>query len=141
MKRPMMHRRFFTCWLVLNAMAGLMVGSLAGGQAMGQDDQPVDSKLTREIVVELPGDVAETPLNGRLFVFMTQRGGVPMNGPNWFSPEPFYGLDVKGWKAGEMRTVNDDADHFPVPLSELPAGKYRIQALLDQDFYLSLIHI
>ena len=29
----------------------------------------------------------------------------------------------------------DDADHFPVPLSELPAGKYRIQALLDQDFY------
>lgn len=135
MKRPIMHRRFFACWLVVNAMAGLMVGSLAGGQAMGQADQPVDSKSTREIVVELPGDVTETALNGRLFVFMTQRGGIPMNGPNWFSPEPFYGLDVKGWKAGEMRSVKDDADHFPVPLSELPAGKYRIQALLDQDFY------
>ena len=55
MKRPIMHRRFFACWHVVNAMAGLMVGSLAGGQAMGQADQPVDSKSTREIVVELPG--------------------------------------------------------------------------------------
>jgi pimeloyl-ACP methyl ester carboxylesterase len=110
---------------------------LDGRPSSGQDRPATEKALERkiEVVVALPSDAAPKPLSGRLFVFTTQRGGEPMRGPNWFSPEPFYGVDFDQWNPGSEFVVDDAADAFPVPLSELPAGKYRIQALLDQDFY------
>ena len=113
-------------------------GTLLDGRPItAQDLAAVETAAERkiEVVVALPAEAATKPLSGRLFVFTTQRGGEPMQGPNWFSPEPFYGVDFDQWEPGSKIVVDDTADAFPVPLSELPAGKYRIQALLDQDFY------
>lgn len=56
-------------------------------------------------------------------------------GPNWFRPEPFFARDVVGMKPGQPMVLDDQADCFPVPISKLPHGKYRLQALLDHDFY------
>lgn len=113
-------------------------GILLHVRSISGQDRPTTEKAAErkiEVVVVLPAEAAPKPLDGRLFVFTTQRGGEPMRGPNWFSPEPFYGVDFDQWKPGTEFVVDDTADAFPVPLSELPAGKYRIQALLDQDFY------
>lgn len=90
----------------------------------------------RAFVVTLDPSVAEQPITGRLFVFLSERErGEPRMGPNWFSPEPFYGVDVNDFAPGETRRVDGTADGYPVPLAELAAGKYRVQALLDHDFY------
>ena len=54
-------------------------------------------------------------------------------GPNWFAPEPFFGVDVKDFRPGQTIRVDDSADGFPDKLSRLPAGHYRAQAILDQN--------
>jgi S-formylglutathione hydrolase FrmB len=86
--------------------------------------------------VILPPDAAQAPITGRLYLFMTQNPrGEPRTGPNWFAPEPFFRLDVIEFKPGENRLIDDTAVSFPRKLSELDAGTYRVQALLDHDFY------
>jgi S-formylglutathione hydrolase FrmB len=82
-----------------------------------------------------PGAVKE-PVDGRLFVFLSKRSsGDPMSGLNWFAPEPFFATDVRDFAPGKSRAVDRSAAGFPKPLAELEPGKYRVQALLDQDFY------
>jgi S-formylglutathione hydrolase FrmB len=91
-------------------------------------------KLSFEIT--LPDAAAKQPVSGRLFVFLSTRDrGEPRFGPSWFSPEPFFAADVKDFAPGESRAIDDAADGFPDKLSTLKAGKYRVQALLDHDFY------
>ncbi|MEX0939542.1 MAG: alpha/beta hydrolase-fold protein [Pirellulales bacterium] len=86
--------------------------------------------------VELPASVTDRPITGRLYVLLSQRDGrPPMFGPNWFEPEPFAGLDVTDFAPGESRALDDSADCFPSKFSELPPGEYRVQALLDHNFY------
>jgi hypothetical protein len=82
--------------------------------------------------VRLDERVADRPITGRLLVFLSQRNKEePRMGPDWFQPEPFFGVDVHDFAPGERRTVDDQADAFPEKLSKLPAGKYRVQAVLD----------
>jgi S-formylglutathione hydrolase FrmB len=85
--------------------------------------------------ITLDREVANESIDGRLYLFLTQRGGPPMRGPDWFRPEPFFRFDVQGFKPGETRTIDDRAAGFPGRVSDLPAGRYRAQAVLDHDFY------
>jgi pimeloyl-ACP methyl ester carboxylesterase len=113
------------CWLAL-ALLGATV----------PDDARADEQSSgARIEVTLDQNVAPTPIDGRLYVFLSQRGGEPIRGPDWFRPEPFFRLDVNDFKPGEFRVVDDRAAGFPDVLSKLPAGKYRAQAILDHDFY------
>ena len=86
--------------------------------------------------IRLDPEVADGPITGRLYVFLSKlQRGRPMSGPNWFRPEPFLGMDVKDVEPGDAVVIDDTADGFPEKLSDLPAGKYRVQAFLDHDFY------
>ena len=78
--------------------------------------------------------VAKAPISGRLFVFVSQRGGEPRVGPDWFAPEPFFGMNVHDFRPGTSRRVTDAADGFPAVLGKLPPGQYRVQALLAHNF-------
>ncbi|MBX3414750.1 MAG: hypothetical protein KF708_18830 [Pirellulales bacterium] len=92
----------------------------------------------RAFVVTLDPAVASQPISGRLFVFLSQRErSEPRLGPNWFSPEPFFGVDVRDFAPSETRRVDDTADGYPASLGKLEPGKYYAQALLDHDFYSS----
>ena len=98
--------------------------------------QPVvaDEPAAVTVNVTLDPAAAEQPISGRLFVYCSrQPTGEPRLGPNWFSPEPFFAIEVSNFKPGLTRVVDDRADGFPERLSSLPKGKYRVQALLDQD--------
>ncbi|HEY1067831.1 MAG TPA: alpha/beta hydrolase [Pirellulales bacterium] len=86
-------------------------------------------------IVRLDKSVADAPQAGRLYVFLSARGEeAPIEGPNWFRPEPFFGLEVVDFVPGETKRIDDSADGFPDKFSKLPAGSYRVQAILDQKF-------
>ncbi len=100
------------------------------------DQQTSDLPRVSSFRVHLDARVADKPITGRLYVFLSQRRrGKPMNGPNWFRPEPFLGIDVVALEPGENVLVDDSADGFPDKLSKIPAGTYRVQAILDHDFH------
>jgi len=81
--------------------------------------------------VTLDPAVAPQAVSGRLLVFLSQRPfQEPRDGPNWFAPEPFFGIDVKDFQPGSARRVTDGAAGFPDRLSKLPPGRYHAQALL-----------
>jgi S-formylglutathione hydrolase FrmB len=91
--------------------------------------------------VKLSESVADQPVTGRLFVFTTtspQR--TPMQGPNWFGPEPFAAIEVVDFKPGSVIEFDDNAEAFPEELSKWPSKKYRVQAVLDRDFYYAPAH-
>ena len=113
--------------LTLLCLAGLGLNlSLAGWV-------PAAEKLAFEVTLDR--SVAEAGITGRLFVFLSQQTDrEPRFGPNWYSPEPFFGVEVRSFEPGQTRRVDDSADGFPGPLSTLTPGKYRVQALLDHDF-------
>ncbi|HWB12100.1 MAG TPA: alpha/beta hydrolase-fold protein [Pirellulales bacterium] len=93
-----------------------------------------DEAVPITVNVTLGAATAEQPLSGRLFVYCSRKtSGEPRLGPDWFSPEPFFAVEVNNFKPGLTRVVDDRADAFPEPLSSLAKGKYRVQALLDQD--------
>jgi hypothetical protein len=64
--------------------------------------------------VTLDETVVDRPLSGRLFVYCSRKPtGEPRLGPDWFSPEPFFAIDIKNFKPGLTRVVDDRADGFP----------------------------
>ncbi|HEX3997727.1 MAG TPA: alpha/beta hydrolase [Pirellulales bacterium] len=84
-----------------------------------------------EFDVRLDPATATHAVSGRLYVFLSRRpSGEPRDGPDWFAPEPFFGMDVKDFQPGTDRLLNDAADGFPDRLSKLRPGRYRAQALL-----------
>jgi S-formylglutathione hydrolase FrmB len=86
--------------------------------------------------VKLSGQVAKKPVTGRLFVFITANAQQPpMHGPNWFNPEPFAGLEVKEMQPDGTVVIDDQAECFPKPISQWTGKKFRVQAVLDHDFY------
>jgi pimeloyl-ACP methyl ester carboxylesterase len=93
------------------------------------------SQQATRFEIELDASAVTQPISGRLLLFLSQHSQTPINGPNWFSPEPFFGMEVKDFAPGQRRIVDDSADGFPGRLSELTAGQYIAQAILDQDFY------
>lgn len=91
--------------------------------------------------VSVDPQVASEPVTGRIVVYLISeadaeenqrlRRAAPASGPFFSSPQPMFGFDVTDLKPGVAVRLTDLATSFPVPWSELPAGKYRAQAVLD----------
>ncbi len=86
--------------------------------------------------IKLAESATNEPISGRLFVYTSVHDlAIPMQSLDWFHPQPFFAMDVKDFAPGETRVIDDSADGFPGKLSTIPAGNYRIQAILDHDIY------
>jgi len=73
---------------------------------------------------------------GRLVVYLIREGAdvgnrEPADGPFFEDPQPMFAIDVKDLAPGVAAEVEAGATAFPVNLNELPAGSYRVQAVLD----------
>lgn len=88
--------------------------------------------------VSLPAAFAGGAQDGRLLVILAPAEQSPTKEPrelvNWDGDAvPFFGIDVSAWKPGQAQSVDERAFGFPVrSLRDLPAGRYRVQALLNR---------
>ena len=77
-------------------VVGLLAASL-GGPASAAEAGPL------EFHVVFDRAVSTEPFTGRVYVLLSQsEHEEPPAGPNWFNPEPFFAVDVKDWKPGEV---------------------------------------
>jgi hypothetical protein len=85
--------------------------------------------------IRFPAAASTTPLDGRLLLMLS----------NDTSAEPrfqigdigetqlIFGVDVDGWAAGRPQTIGTRVFGYPIErLSDVPAGRYRVQALLNR---------
>lgn len=93
-----------------------------------------------EFRMAIPPGVADGPLSGRVVVYMVREGASiggrqqPADGPFFEDPQPMYSVEVSGAGGGSQITIKAGqrgVAGFPVPLAELPEGRYRVQAVLD----------
>ncbi|MFH7040884.1 hypothetical protein ABT392_00985 [Paucibacter sp. JuS9] len=88
--------------------------------------------------VTLPASYSGGAQDGRLLLILAPAEQAPGREPrdmvNWDGDAiPFFGIDVNGWKPGQVQKFDARAFGFPVrSLAALPAGKYRVQALLNR---------
>lgn len=87
--------------------------------------------------VSFDASLREAPASGRLVVYLISdkskenQQASPADGPFSEDPQPLFGIDVKDLAPGVEAKVGDDATSYPAVLSKIPAGGYRVQAVLD----------
>lgn len=126
MKLPSSASRFFCLFL---CAACLAVAPARAGNA----GESVTTQL--RFHVSLPDDVGNEALHGRLLLFVSNNADDEprfqvSNGPE---TQLVFGRDVSEWSASEPVTIDAAAAGYPLrSLAELPAGRYRVQALLNR---------
>ncbi len=99
---------------------------------------PALSQNELKFLVTFTERVQEAPARGRLTVYLIKEGdgldrADPANAPFFSKPQPMFSIDATGLKPGEVAELNDEnCVFFPVLPGELPEGRYRAQAVLDQ---------
>lgn len=112
-------------WTRSAATAALLLAVAA--PAVDAQSRPLEFRLTFD------RSACREPFTGRVFVLLTKKdpGSSLPTSPNWFRPEPFFALDVKGWKPGETITLGQNSQGYPTPLAGLARGKYHVRAVMD----------
>jgi len=120
-------------------LAAFWASSPARGQVAPEAAQAPALKTKRapsgvEFSVDFPtkGTEGKAIPAARVYVMLAPKGAKvePRMGPNWFHPEPFFAVDVKGWNPGRSVVVDASADGFPAALDQLAPGDYRAQAVV-----------
>ncbi len=116
-------------FLFLSATLILLVPSMNAFAQPGTSPNP----SAAQFAVTYPETLDSGPLDGRLLLLLsTKDEGEPrMQISDDADSQQVFGLDVENWKPGEERTFDLQALGYPLKsLMEVPAGKYRVQALL-----------
>ncbi len=92
------------------------------------------TKTKFSVQIKLSNDLETEPVSGRLFLFFSKGMQDPMQGPNWFSPEPFFGKDVTDVKPGDVVTMDQELSGCPGSFDDIKSGPWKVQAVLDHDF-------
>ncbi len=85
--------------------------------------------------VTFPATRSTAPLDGRLLLLLsTDSTAEPRNQISDINETQLvFGRDVDGWAAGRAAVVDVSVDGYPIErLSDVPAGRYRVQALLNR---------
>ena len=113
-------------WLPLAAFLPIVALAVSG---------PSSSTAPRFVVTVTP-ELAKEPLDGRLLVLLSKDDrDEPRNqiSDTSLESQQVFGTDVDGWTAGRELALPADALGYPVEsLGAIPAGNYRVQALVNR---------
>jgi hypothetical protein len=125
---------FFVALLAVLALLVAQRRPRAPAETAGAGVSAFDVTLTRTALDSAAALGLETPLQGRLFVIVTRDTTEEPRLQTGVTGVPFWGRDVGEVGAGDRITLADGSDIFGYPLariSDLPAGDYVVQALLN----------
>lgn len=131
--------------MFVSVLCGAMLAGLSAAQPLlpsrpeekkvpadaGKDDAPYFQILVTPLATN-------GPYTGRLTVYvMNEKSGLPLelgpgDGPFFDAPQPMFSMWVENLKVGDQIKFKDEL-YFPAPLKDLPAGRYRAQAVLDRN--------
>jgi hypothetical protein len=96
------------------------------------DDSPDAPRPQLVFQIDREALVPAGRVSGRAYVFLGRGDslGEPRNGPSWFSPEPFFAVDVENWAPGEPMRLGARALGFPGSIDQLKPGRYAVQAVI-----------
>jgi len=86
------------------------------------------------VEISYPAALDSGPITGRVFVIISKTDRVEprLQAGSYQASVPFWGQDVNALKAGESAVMDAGVLGFPLKsLSEIPAGEYYVQALLN----------
>ena len=88
-----------------------------------------NNAIDREVILHHGGSAA-APFTGSVYLMLTRHTRrPPLNGPDWFSTEPFFRVDVEDWQPGSAITLPAETPGYGTTLGEI-AGSWRIQAVM-----------
>jgi enterochelin esterase-like enzyme len=114
-------RRDFQITLLLGVLVLANVGAASAAD-----------KLQFEI--SFPASAHAQPITGRVFVIITteKRGEPRLQAGFWGDTAPFFGADVSQLRPGDSAVIDSATLGYPpVSLKDIPAGDYRVQALMN----------
>lgn len=115
-------------------MKPLVRGALAlsGFAGIGLLNSPL---LSTTFVISYPETTLSSPFSGSIVLYFSRSATPePRRGPNWFRPEPMFSATFNQISPGQKVTFPPDKSiGFPVPLTQLPAGRYYVQAVMDRN--------
>jgi len=92
-----------------------------------------DSGISKtEFLVSIEESLQEDISDGRLLLFIADNNEREprFQARDGYRSQQVYGIDVNGWEAGVSQVIGSGIFGYPVKcMSELPAGKYYVQAL------------
>lgn len=91
------------------------------------------TKTIPSFSVVLDPGTAKTSISGRIFLVLSKAESKTITPePRWVDPDPFFGIDVNGFKPGEPILVDDKWQGFPIEkIGNIPPGTYWASAVLD----------
>ncbi len=128
--KPLASRYLSCMFRHMTRPLSLLLACTISTQAIAQDPpdaQGEPAPLT--MTVSYPPAVGDS-FTGRVYLMLNAGPGEPRTGPNWFSPAPFFALDVTDWKPDQPLVFDDEAIAFPEPLSRLRSRDWSVQAVM-----------
>ncbi len=126
---------------VLTALFGLplvvlgLLASRSPAQPTAAGFQTQQRPAPLRIAVRFPAERSAQPLDGRLILMLSSDSAAEprfqiSDGPD---AQLVFGIDVDGWRPGTDAIFSDTVFGFPIAsLANVPAGRYRVQALLNR---------
>ena len=97
---------------------------------VASDDSAAKPIETLQFRLSYDAALQPEPFSGRVYVMLNTRLDVePRMGLGWVNPPPVFAIEARGWKSSEHVVLDDPELAFPYKMGELPAGKYRVQAV------------
>ena len=115
-------------------LAGATGLLLAMGAAFPSRALPQSASGSLRFELSVPPAVHAEAITGRLFVIVTRRDTPEprLQVGGWNDPAPLFGMDVSALEPGTPVVIDAATLGYPVTsLSDLPAGDYYVQALLN----------
>ena len=116
---------------VFNSVRSFRVGVLATCIALSA--VIASSTSAQSFEVSFPSSLRATPVTGRV-ILVVARDSAPeprFRAGSYGGTQPFYGLDVSNLAPGAAVAIDSSAASYPVNLTQLPAGDYYVQAVLN----------
>jgi len=124
-----LERKHAIVFPVFMALALMFAACREAGE--DEDSGALGSRLRFEI--SFPAEMSRDPLDGRILLMLsTEEEGEPrFQIRDDAASQQIFGIDVEGLKPGRAAVVDGNVFGYPKKsLAEIPAGEYRVQALL-----------